>query len=988
MLRKIQESRASATWLQATKRVFSDRRWLFALVIGLAVIPRVLDLGVFRIVDEEHLWEWTEQFTLAVLARDWRGTAITAYPGLPFFWVQFINLALEMVRRSLAQGGWIGDAGVYLVFHEWSREIFLAQRRLLLGLVNAALVIWLYLLVRRLFGERIGLVAGLLLALDPFLLSESRVARVEALSAEFVGLTVITLLFYFRQRRWRWLALSGILGGLAFSTKSQNLLLIGFVGVTIAGYWLFHGSGEGWKRSLRQMVPAGLFWLLMAVLAFTLVWPAVWVDPGAAFRLIADYASTHASDPEFQELYFLGKTVVGHNPGPLFYVVVFLWRMTPWTLIGLMGALAWLIKGGRKDTPTWSRWAEVLVLLAFVVFYMAGMSLGAHKRTRYLLPIFPVLDVLAAGGLVWLGQVVARRWLVGWSARRLAGVGIGVLLLVQSFVVLPHHPYYYDFYNPLLGGGPVAVKLIRVGWGEGMDQVATYLNARPNPDKLMVAARFGKYMVGFRGNIILLDTTWQWLHADYVVFYVQQVQKMLEPSPGVIRYFQRQTPEHVVRLGGIDYAWIYAKPVQYPADPSLSQMPGKATLLGYSWQQVGDQMQVKVVWQNDGLQAGEAMLMRLVSDTQSIEGNWQQCQTAPGSEMAARTAGEVAESLCSLHNRGVAGIVGLEFAIQESSGRLTPFDFPLARDALRFGEGGDIIPLTQSEMYDAAIAREVPPTAIQVRLNHGNRALLVGYEVQPKTLLPGEVLTVSLYWQALQPIELDYLESVKLLDPANLPVGEVDQTPPLPTTRWWPGEVVHDTVVVPLNADVSPPAILQLDVGLLYLETLRTLPVFNVDGQEIPRSLAQVKVLPPTWPDLKGVKRLSYVFDESLILEGMHLSETTVTPGDMLSLELYWSSLNPVNEDYTVFIHLLDEAGNLVGQGDGPPVNGYYPTSAWSSGEVILDTHVIPIPDEVASGRYDLVAGLYRDTDGTRLLARSSEGNTTDVVALGEVYVR
>ncbi len=971
------------------KRVFSGRRWLIVLVIGLAVIPRVLNLGVFRIIDEEHLWEWTEQFTRAVLARDWKGTAITAYPGLPFFWVQFINLALEMARRSLAQGGWIGDAGVYLVFHEWSREVFLAQRRLLLGLVNGALVIWMYLLVRRLFGERIGLVAGLLLALDPFLLSESRVARVEALSAAFVGLTVITLLLYFRQQRWRWLALSGVLGGLAFSTKSQNLLLIGFVGLAIAGYWLFHARSHGWKRSLRQMILTGLFWLLIAVLAFALIWPAMWVDPSAAFRLIADYASTHATDPEFQELYFLGRTVVGHDPGPLFYVVVFLWRMTPWTLIGLLGALVWLVKGRQKDVPGWSRRAEVLVLLAFVVFYMAGMSLGAHKRTRYLLPLFPALDVLAAVGLAWLGQMVARRWLAGWSARRLAGVGVGMLLLVQSLVVLPHHPYYYDFYNPLLGGGPVAVKLIRVGWGEGMDQVGAYLNTRPNPDKLTVASRFGKYMVGFKGDIILLDTTWQWLHTDYVVFYVQQVQKMLEPSPGVIRYFQRQTPEHVVRLGGIDYAWIYAKPVQYPADPRLSQIPGKATLLGYSWQQAGDQMQVKVTWQNDGFQADEAMVMHLVSDTQRVEGDWQLCQTVPGSEMAARTLGEVAESLCPLPSGGtVPGILGLEFAVQESSGRLTRFDFPLAHAALRFGDGGDIIPLTQSEMYDAAIAREIPPTAVQVRLNHGNRARLVGYEVEPRTLLPGEALTVKLYWQALQPIELDYLESVKLLDSANLPVGAVDQTPPLPTTRWWPGELVPDTVVVPLNAEVSPPAILQLDVGLLYLETLRTLPVFNVDGQEIPRSLAQVKILPPTWPDLKGVKRLSYVFDESLILEGMHLPETTVTSGDILSLELYWSSLNQVNENYTVFIHLLDEAGNLVGQGDGPPVNGYYPTSAWSSGEVILDTHVIPIPDELASGRYDLVAGLYRDTDGTRLLARTSEGNTTDAVVLGEVYVR
>jgi hypothetical protein len=237
-------------------------------IIALAVIPRVVDLGVFRIIDEEHLWEWTEQFTRAVLARDWAGTAITAYPGLPFFWVQFVNLGIEMMRRALAQGEWIGDAGVYLVFHEWNREAFLDERRLLLGLVNGALVVWLYLLVRRLFGNAVGLVAGILLALNPFLLSESRsesrVARVEALSAELVALSVMALMLYFHGRRWRWLALSGILGGLALSTKSQNLLLVGFAGLAIAGYWLWHGRRTGrWLGAVVALY--GSHWTVLVV---------------------------------------------------------------------------------------------------------------------------------------------------------------------------------------------------------------------------------------------------------------------------------------------------------------------------------------------------------------------------------------------------------------------------------------------------------------------------------------------------------------------------------------------------------------------------------------------------------------------------------------------------------------------------------------------------------------------------------------------------
>jgi hypothetical protein len=291
-------------------------------------------------------------------------------------------------------------------------------------------------------------------------------------------------------------------------------------------------------------------------------------------------------------------------------------------------------------------------------------------------------------------------------------------------------------------------------------------------------------------------------------------------------------------------------------------------------------------------------------------------------------------------------------------------------------------------MYDAALERELPPTATRVQLNHANRARLVGYEMQPSSLLPGETLTVKLYWQALQPIELDLLESVKLLDTGNWPVGEVDHTPPSGTKNWWPGEVVSDTVVLPVAGNVSAPAVLRLDVGLLYLEKLLVLPVFDEGGDEVSRSIAQVKLLPPVWPDLEETERLSYVFDEVLVLEGMQLGGGAINPGETLTLDLYWASLTSVDEDYTVFIHLLDEADNLVGQGDGPPVSGRYPTSAWSAGEVILDRRVIPISNQVASGRYTLVGGLYRGSDGTRLLARSLEGDTIDSIVLGEVNVR
>jgi hypothetical protein len=71
-----------------------------------------------------------------------------------------------------------------------------------------------------------------------------------------------------------------------------------------------------------------------------------------------------------------------------------------------------------------------------------------------------------------------------------------------------------------------------------------------------------------------------------------------------------------------------------------------------------------------------------------------------------------------------------------------------------------------------------------------------------------------------------------------------------------------------------------------------------------------------------------------------------------LSLTLYWQALGPIEEDYTVFVHLLDAEGVIVAQGDSPPVEGHYPTSLWRPGELVRDEH------RLASGPRDMMKGV------------------------------
>ena len=56
---------------------------------------------------------------------------------------------------------------------------------------------------------------------------------------------------------------------------------------------------------------------------------------------------------------------------------------------------------------------------------------------------------------------------------------------------------------------------------------------------------------------------------------------------------------------------------------------------------------------------------------------------------------------------------------------------------------------------------------------------------------------------------------------------------------------------------------------------------------------------------------------------------STLMPGDSLTVTLYLQSLTKMSQDYSVFVHLLDENELIVAQRDMYPGLGLYPTSLW-----------------------------------------------------------
>jgi hypothetical protein len=117
---------------------------------------------------------------------------------------------------------------------------------------------------------------------------------------------------------------------------------------------------------------------------------------------------------------------------------------------------------------------------------------------------------------------------------------------------------------------------------------------------------------------------------------------------------------------------------------------------------------------------------------------------------------------------------------------------------------------------------------------------------------------------------------------------------------------------------------------------------------------------------------------DALELLGYRLETPQAVPGGQVRLTLYWHARQRVRTDYTAFVHLLDEAGEMRGQHDSQPVSGAYPTTIWSPEKVIADHHVVPVDADAPPGQYRLAVGLYDLVTMHRLPALNSAGRRLD----------
>ena len=560
-----------------------NRKALYFLgLFFLICLPRLLSLDAHWNSDEASWLARSSNFIDAIKTGTFSETLVAYHPGVTTMWT----------------------AGIRKLYMDFQLNVEnLVHARFFIGLTVLIGLLLACLLLNRLLGPWVALTSLACLAFSPLFLAQTRRVHTDALASTFILLTVLLFLSYCQNREQHRLNLifSGIAYGLALLSKSYALILLPWLPV---GLFVFREKGKG---VLVPHIAEGVCFLSCAGLTVLILWPVFWTPIfgvmalclfGLTFVLfrgmraercqvwlvwmafaglclvgvravptlwrVFDGVNWAVTTPHEVEHFFLGKVV--NDPGWLFYPFVLSIKSTPLMLpLAFIGCL--LLWRHRKHTEATARHFKIgLALVIGVVLFTVCLSATSQKFSRYLLPTFLMLEILAAIGFVegikWGYNALRSRLGSAQTAKyktALTVIACAVFFLIQVMPVLALHPYYGTYYN-LCWKVTDITKIITVGDASGMDIAANYLNQKTNPHRMVVQVSplsthfLGRYFLGRRygaGRSLVGNPD-----TDYEVVYIRDSQIGRVPQTGTLN----GELEAVITLNGIESVWIYRIP--------------------------------------------------------------------------------------------------------------------------------------------------------------------------------------------------------------------------------------------------------------------------------------------------------------------------------------------------------------------------------------------------------------------------------------------
>jgi 4-amino-4-deoxy-L-arabinose transferase-like glycosyltransferase len=244
------------------------------------------------------------------------------------------------------------------------------------------------------------------------------------------------------------------------------------------------------------------------------------------------------------------------------------------------------------------------------------------------------------------------------------------------------------------------------------------------------------------------------------------------------------------------------------------------------------------------------------------------------------------------------------------------------------------------------------PEHLDVRVANGMQLLRFSGD---RRLAPGRVLRAALAWTwpggSRPPDTTHYAIFGHLLDGSGVVVAEVDHPLQLPVD-WKAGQEVVQWLDLPVPARAEPGHYV-LDLGVYDQDAgVARQRLTDTAGKDLGSSLALGPFVVPPPPEASAIESVP----EATLGDGIELASHSVSrPRGQLQVDLVWQAKARPSRDYTVFVHVLDAAGEVVSQADSQPRGGDFPTSIWLPGDSVADSYTLAVP----AGRYTVEVGMY-----------------------------
>ncbi|HUT19034.1 MAG TPA: DUF2723 domain-containing protein [Anaerolineae bacterium] len=282
--------------------------------------------------------------------------------------------------------------------------------------------------------------------------------------------------------------------------------------------------------------------------------------------------------------------------------------------------------------------------------------------------------------------------------------------------------------------------------------------------------------------------------------------------------------------------------------------------------------------------------------------------------------------------------------------------------------------------------RVVPAEARAADIVAEGHLEIVGWQLSRSDVQPGDVLLLDLYMRMSAP---EGVEAQRYY----LPWAQLGErtyhftTDQRYNTPWWDaGEIVVERFELPIDWHM-PPGRYPLQIGVRLVNEGRDLAL---GSRETSAVLADVTVGPAQWrlPQEEIAAAVGNLGDAILLrsarVKGQNVSserfDEAIRPSERLRVVLEWEALRPIDENYKVFVQLLDRSLQVRAQGDDKaPLRGSAPTLLWfprfRRGMRIQDTYELELPADLPPGEYPLVVGMYGFTTYRRIGAVTPSGD-------------